>query len=251
MYVVAKREVKKAKPPAGYDVSQFPVFAVTVDIAVLTVRDDRLKVLLVRRAEAPFKNAWALPGGFKRPDETLDEAAARELSEETSIQAAAHLVQFGAYGDPGRDPRTNVVTIGYLAVVPNLPNPEAGSDAAEARLFDVVEILDGGLAIAFDHRRIVADSVAMARKRLEETDLALSFVEPSFTVPELRVVFEAIWGTPLEPANFRRSVTAENRYVVPTGSRRTSGTSGGRPPETYTATEEWADGSPVRRQRRR
>ena len=101
----------------GYDPSQFPAFAVTVDVVVLTMLDNRLHVLLVRRGVEPFEGMWAIPGGFKRPDETLDEAAQRELLEETGIDGAKLLRQFGAYGDPNRDPRMNVVTVAYLAVI--------------------------------------------------------------------------------------------------------------------------------------
>ena len=87
--------------PAGYDPSQFPPFAVTVDMVILTMSESRLHVLLVRRGVAPYQGLWAFPGGFKRPNETLDEAAMRELREETNIEGAALLTQFGAYGDPG------------------------------------------------------------------------------------------------------------------------------------------------------
>ena len=93
--------------PPGYDPSQFPAFAVTVDVVILTMSGGMLHVLLVRRGEAPFEDMWAIPGGFKRPTETLDEAAKRELREETGVDAASVLAQFGAYGDPGRDPRMN------------------------------------------------------------------------------------------------------------------------------------------------
>lgn len=103
--------------PVGYDPAQFPAFAVTVDVVILTMAHGELQVLLVRRGQAPFEGMWAIPGGFKLPTETLDEAARRELAEETGVDAAALLTQFGAYGDPQRDPRMNVVTVAYLAVL--------------------------------------------------------------------------------------------------------------------------------------
>ena len=125
----SSRRPKTARPPDGYNPSAFPSFAVTVDIVILTVIDAQLQVLLVRRKADPFEGGWALPGGFKRPDESLDTAAVRELREETGVDAPKHLAQFGTYGDPGRDPRGNVVTVGYLAVTPEVGRIEAGTDA--------------------------------------------------------------------------------------------------------------------------
>ena len=129
--------------PAGYDPSQFPAFAVTVDVVILTMSEGTLNVLLVRRGEAPFEGMWAIPGGFKRPAETLDEAAKRELGEETGVDAAPVLKQFRAYGDPGRDPRMNVVTVAYLAVLRDVGAIAAGSDAADASLIPVSDVLNG------------------------------------------------------------------------------------------------------------
>jgi len=120
--------------PADYDPSEFPAFAVTVDIVILTMSDGRLQVLLVRRGIAPYEGMWAIPGGFKRPNETLDEAATRELSEETGVDGAAVLNQFGAYGDPGRDPRMNVVTVAYLAVLRDVGKVVAGTLAADLQV---------------------------------------------------------------------------------------------------------------------
>src|SRR5436190_22491239 len=114
--------------PAGYDPSQFPAFAVTVDTVVLTMSHGRLHILLVRRGVSPFEGMWAIPGGFKRPDETLDEAAKRELAEETGVDSAGLLSQFGAYGDPKRDPRMNVVTVAYIAVLREVSGVAAGPD---------------------------------------------------------------------------------------------------------------------------
>ena len=100
----AKVTVMATRTPPDYDASKFPPFAVTVDIVILTMAGSVLHVLLVKRGEEPFKDMWAIPGGFKRPDETLDDAARRELSEETGVDVPTLLTQFGAYGDPGRDP---------------------------------------------------------------------------------------------------------------------------------------------------
>src|SRR5438128_6959003 len=149
--------------PAGYDPSQFPAFAVTVDVVILIMSDNRLHVLLVRRGVAPFEGMWAIPGGFKRPTETLDEAAKRELAEETGVDGASLLTQFGAYGDPDRDPRMNVVTIAYLAVLRDVGAVAAATDAADAALIPASEVLDGKIELAFDHARIVRDAVERVR----------------------------------------------------------------------------------------
>src|SRR2546422_3425049 len=140
--MVMPTKTSAARAPLGYDPSRFPAFAVTVDIVILTMSEGTLRVLLVRRGEEPFQGMWAIPGGFKRPVETLDEAAKRELVEETGVDVASLLTQFGAYGDPGRDPRMNVVTVGYLAVIRDVGAVVAGTDAAEAALIPVSEALN-------------------------------------------------------------------------------------------------------------
>src|SRR6187551_3984968 len=141
--------------PPEYDPSQFPAFAITVDVVILTMSGGMLHVLLVQRGEAPFQDMWAIPGGFKRPNETLDEAAKRELREETGVDAASVLAQFGAYGDPGRDPRMNVVTVAYLAVLRDVGAIAAGTDAAHAALVPASDILEQRVELAFDHLQIV------------------------------------------------------------------------------------------------
>ena len=233
--------------PEPYDPAQFPPFAVTVDVVILTMREGRLHVLLVRRGEAPFQGMWAIPGGFKRPAETLDEAAKRELAEETGVDAASLLTQFGAYGDPGRDPRMNVVTVGYLAVLRDVGAIRAGTDAAEAALMPVAEVLDGTQALAFDHLRIVRDAIERVRVELEVSGIATAFVGSTFTLAELRAVYEAIWGVQRDAANFRRTVAADEGWVIPTGHRTRPGSAGGRPAELYRAGRAWSRGGPLHR----
>jgi 8-oxo-dGTP diphosphatase len=230
-----------------YDPSQFPAFAVTVDVVILTMSEGRLHVLLVRRGEAPFEGMWAIPGGFKRPTETLDEAAKRELVEETGVDAASLLTQFGAYGDPGRDPRMNVVTVAYLAVLRDVGAVVAGTDAAEAKLVPMADVLEGRLELAFDHPQIARDAIERVRVELEVTGVATAFVGSTFTLAELRAVYEAIWGVQLDAANFRRSVVTEDGWVIPTGRRAQSGPAGGRPAELYRAGQAWDHGGPIHR----
>ena len=239
--------------PPGTTQRDYPVFAVTVDVVVLTVVDRDLHVVLVERHGEPYAGHWALPGGFKTPDETLEAAARRELAEETGITAPGALVQFGAYGDPGRDPRGNIVSIAFLAVGPDVPELVAGSDAADARLWRVADVADGSVELAFDHLRIISDALDHARSRLQDSALATAFVGPEFTLSELRSVYEAVWGEPLDAANFRRSLALDSdaAYAMPAGAVAEPGPEGGRPPELYRATESWSTGSPVKRPRRK
>ena len=209
----------------------FPSFAVTVDLVVLTVRDDALCALLVRRGVAPYRGRWALPGGFVEVDEDLPDAAARELAEETGLRdLPVHLEQLATYGAPRRDPRTRVVTVAYLALGPDLPDPVAGSDAAAARWVDVAG-LDLARGLAFDHGRILADGLERARAKLEYTPLAASFCPQPFTVAELRRVYETVWGAPLDPRNFHRKVTGTPGFLEPVGETTTR--NGGRPAQLY------------------
>jgi 8-oxo-dGTP diphosphatase len=233
--------------PEPYDPSRFPPFAVTVDVVILTMSEAALQVLLVRRGEAPFRGMSAVPGGFKRPTETLDEAARRELVEETGVDAASLLTQFGAYGDPGRDPRMNVVTVAYLAVLRDVGAITAGSDAEEAALVPVSDVLKGTIDLAFDHLRIVRDAVDRVRLELEVSGIAAAFVGTTFTLSELRAVYEAVWGVQLDAANFRRSITAEDGWVIPTGQHARPGRAGGRPAELYRAGQAWSRGAPIHR----
>jgi 8-oxo-dGTP diphosphatase len=223
-----------------------------VDVVILTISEGKLQVLLVRRGEAPFEGMWALPGGFKRSTETLDEAAKRELVEETGVDVArASLVtQFGAYGDPGRDPRMNVVTVAYLAVLRDVGTIVAGTDAAGAALVPVADLLDGKIELGWDHARIARDAIERVRVDLEISGIATAFVGSTFTMAELRTVYEAIWGVQLDAANFRRSLAAEDGWVIPTGRRARPGSAGGRPAELYRAGQAWSHGGPIHRLQR-
>jgi len=230
-----------------YDPFEFPPFAVTVDTVVLTMSEGRLHVLLVRRGVPPFEGRWAIPGGFKRSDESLLEAAQRELLEETGVDGADLLRQFGAYGDPDRDPRMNVVTIAYLAVLHDLQGISGGSDAAAAALAPVSEVLSGEWEpLAFDHGRILQDAVERVRVDLALTGIATAFVGPTFTLAELRAVYEEAWCVRIDGANFRRSVLADDGWVIPTGRRAPSGPAGGKPAELYRAGRRWKHGAPLR-----
>jgi 8-oxo-dGTP diphosphatase len=230
-----------------YDPHEFPPFAVTVDVVVLTMTEGRLHVLLVLRGVQPFEGMWAIPGGFKRPDESLDEAARRELLEETGVDGANLLRQFGAYGDPERDPRMNVVTVAYLAVLCEVEGITGGTDAAAAALVPVSDVLDERTELAFDHERILRDAVERVRVDLGLTGIATAFVRHTFTLAELRTVYEGVWGVDFDAANFRRRMLSEEGWVIPTGRRARPGAAGGKPAELYRAGRMWRHGAPINR----
>lgn len=212
-----------------------PAVLVAVDLVILTLRQSALHVLLVERGIEPFHGAHALPGGFlNNADEDILTAAHRELREEADLDASQlHLEQLGAYGTPGRDPRGRVISVAYLAIAPGLPDPTAGTDAAEAAWQPAEEVLSGRLPLAFDHHQIVTDGVERARRKLEHSALATAFCEPRFTISELQQVYEAVWGIPLDPRNFYRKIQGVHDFVVPAGNDRR--TTKGRPARLFQA----------------
>ena len=225
-----------ARAPLGYNPSDYPPFAVTVDLTVFTIRHRRLCLLLVQRADDPYAGAWALPGGFVRAAESLDAAAARELAEETKVDVfTGHLEQLASYGDPGRDPRMRVVSVAYLAFAPDLAEPVAGSDAAQARWWAVADLLDAevGVDLAFDHKRIVRDGLERVRAKLEYTTLAARFVREPFTLGDLHAVYTAVWGEPVRLTNFRRKVLSTDGFVLPIDGHSAPGPTGGAPAALY------------------
>jgi 8-oxo-dGTP diphosphatase len=199
---------------ASYRPSNYPRPAVTVDIVVFTIVDADLKVLLIKRDEHPFKGRWALPGGFVRvgdaqkdQGEDLDEAAARELAEETGLpRGAAFLDQLRAFGAADRDPRMRVISIAYWSLVrPTLvPLVRAGGDASVARWFSLHEAR--ALPLAFDHGDILACAVERARIQIDLSAIAFELVPETFSIPELRAVYEVIKGAPLDAGNFRKRI---------------------------------------------
>jgi 8-oxo-dGTP diphosphatase len=235
------------KDPSQYDPSAFEPAAVTVDIVALTIRAGDLFVLLIERGEEPYLGRPALPGGFVRSHrdaagrlrgETLDQAAARELAEETGLRPGharlrrVHLEQLASYGAPDRDPRMRVFSVAYLALAADLPDPVAGGDAAAAEWVPVSSVRK----LAFDHNTILADGLERAKAKLEYTPLATSFVGPEFTIAELRAVYAAVWGVDPHPGNFHRKVLSVPGFAVELdATTERGGPRGGRRSRLYRA----------------
>jgi 8-oxo-dGTP diphosphatase len=195
------------------------LFAVAVDLVVLTVRDG---VLLRERGAPPFAGESALPGGFVQGREDLVDAAGRELAEIGLAIDGHHLEQLASYAAPDRDPRGRVLTVGHLALVPDLPEPPGECVWAP---------VDEADALAFDHAQILADGVERARAKLEYSTLAAAFCPAEFTISQLRRVYEAVWGATPDPRNFSRKVTSTPDFLVPTGTKVSSGR--GRPGQLF------------------
>ena len=194
---------------------EYPRPAVTVDIVILTVRDGQLQVLLIKRGGEPFKNCWAIPGGFLDVDDdkSLEDAARRELAEETGL-ADVFIEQLYGFGDRGRDPRGRVVTFAYYALVSSDKEIKAGSDAKEACWFNVgrkISRADGSdgehdLVLAFDHQKILDCAISRLRNKLEYTTVGFQLMPKRFTLRQLQVVYEAILGKKLDVGNFRKKI---------------------------------------------
>ncbi|HXS24902.1 MAG TPA: NUDIX domain-containing protein [Gemmatimonadales bacterium] len=213
-----------------------PAVLLAVDLVILTLRQTRLHVLLIQRGVAPYQGAWALPGGFLRHEnEDIEEAARRELAEEAGlVSSKLHLEQFGLFGEPGRDPRGRVISVAFLAISPELPEPVAGTDAAGARWVPADEVLSSALPLAFDHQCVVAEGVERARSKLEHTSLATAFCRTVFTLAELLQVYEAVWGVRLDPRNFYRKIQGTRDFVIADGPSRKA-TGAGRPARLFRA----------------
>lgn len=157
--------------------------ALTVDVVIFTIRTNHLHLLLVRRKQEPFAQMWALPGGFVDIDEPLNQAAARELEEETGVRGV-YLEQLYTYGDPDRDPRGRIVTVAYIAFIPigEEIHPEGGDDADQARWFSVNELPD----LAFDHAKIITDALSRLREKLESNPKSMLLLPDGFTLDKLQ-----------------------------------------------------------------
>jgi len=178
---------------------------VTVDIVLFTISNGRLQVLLIRRLAEPFRGSYALPGGFVLPEESLDAAASRELSEETGV-SDVFLEQLYTFGQPKRDTRGRVITVAYFALVPNTEALKPGTDASAAGWFSVEELPP----LAFDHAEILTTAHTRLRNKLDYSNVGFELLPEKFTLTELQAVHEAILGTQLDKRNFRRKIAQQD-----------------------------------------
>ena len=181
---------------------QYPRAALTVDCVVFGFDAGELKILLIQRALDPFKGAWALPGGFVRLDETLDDAARRELAEETGLKNV-FLEQLYTFGDTDRDPRERIVTVAHYALVKLSDHQaRAATDAANAEWFPISKLP----SLAFDHAHIVAIALTRLQGKVRYQPIGFELLPPKFTLSELQHLYEAILETELDKRNFRKKV---------------------------------------------
>jgi len=196
----------------------YPHPAVSTDVVIFTIQDEQLRVLLIRRAGDPYKNSWALPGGFVEIDEGLEQAAQRELEEETGI-SGVYLEQLYTFGRPDRDPRERVITVAYYAMVPpDRTTLHPASDASDAGWHPCIALP----TLAFDHNRIIAQALQRLTSKIEYSTIALQFMPPAFTLGELQRVYEIIQGGTLDKRNFRKKILAQD-FIAPTGAQRRLG----------------------------
>jgi len=209
-----------------YDPSKYERPSVTVDVVMMTLHQRDLQVLLVKRRSWPFEGMWAIPGGFVEIDESLEEAAKRELQEETSVQDV-YLEQLYTFGDPGRDPRTRVITVVYFALLDAQQlRIKAADDAADVGWFSVYELPP----LAFDHEGILEYTLSRLRGKLSYTTIAFNLLPEQFTLRELQRVYEIILHKRLDKRNFRKKVLATG-ILEDTGAKKMEGTH--RPARLY------------------
>jgi 8-oxo-dGTP diphosphatase len=189
---------------------EYPRPAMTVDAVVFGLDDEDLKVLLIRRALEPFQGKWALPGGFVRVEETLEEAVRRELQEETGI-AQLFLEQLYTFGAVDRDPRERVVTVAYFALVKLSDHRiKAATDARDAAWFAVSE----ARGLAFDHDRILEAALERLKGKVRYQPIGFELLPPQFTLSQLQRLYETVLETPLDKRNFRKKILGMDFLVA-------------------------------------
>lgn len=210
----------------GYDPAKYERPSVTVDVVMMSLRQGELHVLLIKRRSWPFEGMWAIPGGFVNMQESLETAAKRELREETGVEDV-YLEQLYTFGDPGRDPRTRVITVVYFALLNSeYLQVQAADDAVDVGWFSVYDLPP----LAFDHAEILEYALNRLRGKLEYTTIAFSLLPVQFTLRELQRVYEIILHRRLDKRNFRKKILSTG-ILEDTNAKKMEGTH--RPARLY------------------
>lgn len=186
----------------------YPKPSVTVDIIIFSIKENELKVLLIKRNLQPFKDMWAIPGGFVRSDEDLKTAAERELKEETGVDTA-YLEQLYTFGEPKRDPRGRVITVAYFALI-NAEQSErklsAATDVSEAKWFSIKELPK----LAFDHREILEYAIKRLKWKFEYTPIVFSLLPGKFKITQIKKIYDIIFDKEFDKRNFIKKLLSLN-----------------------------------------
>ncbi len=209
-----------------YDASKYERPSVTVDVLMMSLRQRDLQILLIKRRAWPYEGMWAIPGGFVNMNESLEDAAKRELQEETGVQDV-YLEQLYTFGEPHRDPRTRVITVVYFALLDSERlQVRAADDASDVNWFSVYDLP----ALAFDHDEIIEYALNRLRGKLEYTTIAFNLLPAQFTLRELQRVYEIILHKRLDKRNFRKKILSTG-ILEDTGDKKMEGTH--RPARLY------------------
>lgn len=208
--------VEEANFLKNYNPDKYQKPSVTVDILIFRLVNDSVDILLIKRKKPPYKEFWAFPGGFVNINESLEDAAKRELLEETNVKDV-YLEQLYTFGDVERDPRMRVISVSYMALLNENDiekfNEKAGDDAKELQWFNINELLNGfednSIKLAFDHEKIFKLAIERLRGKIDYTDIAFKLLPEEFSMLELQNVYEQILNKKLYTPNFRRNMAKQ------------------------------------------
>ncbi len=176
--------------------------SVAVDLVIFTIKERSLQTLLIKRGIVPFKESWALPGGFIKMNESLEESALRELEEETGVNKV-YLEQLYTFGNVGRDPRGRVITVSYMALINSKDiKLKASTDASDVNWFRISNLP----TLAFDHKKILNYAVKRLKWKFEYTTIAFSLLHSRFSLGELQRLYEIVFDKEIDKRNFRKKI---------------------------------------------
>lgn len=186
--------------------NDYPQPSVTVDLVVFTIKDNMLKILLIKRDVEPFKGTWAIPGGFVKMEESLEDAAKRKLEEETGVKDV-YMEQLYTFGEQERDPRGRVITIAYIALI-NSENVKLSStiDVSDVQWFSIKKLPP----LAFDHRNILDYAIKRLKWKFEYTTVAFSLLPKKFSIGEIQKMYEIVFDRKFDKRNFAKKILSLN-----------------------------------------